>query len=229
MSLRIVIPALNEEKYLPKLLISIKLQDYPCEIVVADAGSSDATRKIAQDFGCKVVAGGLPPKGRNEGAKHANADLILFLDADVILPAGFLATAIKEFEEKRLDIATCSADPLSSNWIDRAVFGLANLAIILFQKYRPFAQGFCLLVRKSLHDRIAGFNERVTFAEDSEYALRASVYGRFGVIGRKIMVSARRFEKEGRLRLLGKYFYFNLARLLFGEIKRPIDYDYGDF
>jgi len=74
--LSIIIPTLNEENYLPFLLESIKNQDFKdYEIIVADAGSHDKTREIAKNFGCKVVSGGLPAKGRNEGTKFSRGNL----------------------------------------------------------------------------------------------------------------------------------------------------------
>ena len=89
--LSIIIPTKNEEYYLPKLLESIKRQDYKnYEIIVADAGSKDKTRDVARKSGCKVVKGGLPSIGRNNGAKYAKGELLLFLDADTVLPENFL-------------------------------------------------------------------------------------------------------------------------------------------
>ena len=93
----IIIPALNEENYLPRLLGSLEkqnLKDY--EIILADAGSKDRTIEIAKKYGCKVVPGGLPAKGRNEGAKAARGDLFLFLDSDLVLPEGFLDAFLQE-------------------------------------------------------------------------------------------------------------------------------------
>lgn len=75
----IVIPTYNEEEYLPKLLESIKMQSYDdYEIIVADANSNDRTREIAEEYGCIVVDGGLPAVGRNNGAKVAKGEIILF-------------------------------------------------------------------------------------------------------------------------------------------------------
>jgi len=66
--LSIIIPALNEEKYLPLLLKSLKSQNFnEYEIIVVDAGSSDKTVDIAKEYGCKVVKGGVPGAGRNRG------------------------------------------------------------------------------------------------------------------------------------------------------------------
>lgn len=69
--LSIIVPALNEEKYLPILLSQIKKQNFnsDSEIIVADAGSKDKTVEIARNYGCKIIPGGLPARGRNEGAK----------------------------------------------------------------------------------------------------------------------------------------------------------------
>ena len=74
--LSIIIPTYNEEEYLHKLLDSIKSQSFSdYEIIVADANSKDNTREIAISYGCKVVNGGLPAIGRNNGAKVAEGRL----------------------------------------------------------------------------------------------------------------------------------------------------------
>ncbi|PIV12587.1 MAG: teichoic acid biosynthesis protein, partial [Candidatus Nealsonbacteria bacterium CG03_land_8_20_14_0_80_36_12] len=96
--LSIIIPTLNEEKYLPSLLEEIKKQNFSdYEIIVADGGSEDKTVKIARNYGCKIVKGGLPAKGRNEGAKIAEGDILLFMDADnIFLPENFLKNLLEE-------------------------------------------------------------------------------------------------------------------------------------
>ena len=114
----IIIPTLNEEKYLPLLLKSIarqKFRDY--EIIVADAGSEDKTLDIAKRYNCRIVAGGLPAKGRNEGAKVAKGDLLLFLDADVILPQKFFRRAVSEFETEKIDFGAFALTPYPRNKI----------------------------------------------------------------------------------------------------------------
>ena len=86
----IIIPALNEENYLPKLLKNIKkqeLKDY--EVIVADTNSKDGTRQTAKKFKCEIVKGGLPPEGRNNGAKKAKGTLLFFIDADSLLSKNF--------------------------------------------------------------------------------------------------------------------------------------------
>ena len=56
MKISIIIPTYNEEEYLPKLLESIKSQDFTdYEIIVADAQSDDNTREIAKENGYIII------------------------------------------------------------------------------------------------------------------------------------------------------------------------------
>ncbi len=225
----IVIPTLNEEKYLPRLLESIKRQNFECETIVADAGSTDRTQEIAKSYDCQIIPGGMQARGRNQGAAAARHEFIIFMDADVVLPADFLSGITAEFQSRDLDLATCCALPLSSHPADRLAFFLANLVILGAQWVAPFAHGFFIITRKAFHQKIGGFDETITFGEDSEYVLRGSRAGRFGVLRGNILASTRRFEKEGRTRLIIKYLALNLRRLLRGEIREPIDYPYGRY
>jgi len=105
--LSVIIPALNEEKFLPLALSSILTPDFKGEVIVANARSNDRTAEIARRYNCKLAEGGIQAKGRNAGAKIAAGEILLFTDADVQLPAGFLPAALAEFSRRGLDIATC--------------------------------------------------------------------------------------------------------------------------
>jgi glycosyltransferase involved in cell wall biosynthesis len=98
---------LNEEKYLPKLLDSINRQNLKnFEVIISDNFSKDNTRKIAARYHCRIVDGGLPSRARNNGAYESKGNLLLFLDADVILDDDFLNPCIKEFKKRQLDVAS---------------------------------------------------------------------------------------------------------------------------
>src|SRR3989344_4960537 len=114
--LSIIIPALNEEKNLPRLFESIKKQNFGgYEIIVADAGSKDRTLEICKENNCRILKGGLPAKGKNEGAKIANGDLLLFMDADTFLSQDFFKNSLKEFKDRNLGIASFKLIPYSGN------------------------------------------------------------------------------------------------------------------
>jgi len=220
----IIIPTLNEEDYLPLLLESIKKQNFSdYEVIVADAGSKDKTKEIAKSYGCKVIKGGLPARGRNEGVKVAKRDLLLFLDADSALPKDFLKKFLKKFKERKLDLAVCFIQPFGKNKIDRFLYDFFhNYPKLVLEKVLP--NGYMpILIKKSLHQKIRGFDEEIKFAEDTIYVRKASKYGRFEVL-RAIQTfsSQRRFQKDGWLRTFLRYILAELHMIFFGPIKSDI-------
>ena len=228
----IIIPTLNEEQYLPKLLNSIKIQSFKdYEVIVADAGSKDKTKSIAKKFGAKVVKGGMPAVGRNYGAKFAKGEFLFFFDADVKIPKNFLKDAYEELEEKFIDLATCEFRPLSNLHIDKVMHDFANISIKLAQYSKPHAPGFCIFTTKRLFDRVEGFDETITLAEDHEFIKRASQHRPLKILNSvKLYVSIRRLRKEGRLILIGKYLHAEAYRILRGELRNnEINYEFSDF
>jgi len=218
----IVIPTLNEERYLPHLLASIRKQTLqPREIIVADAGSTDKTREIAEQYGARLVPGGMPGPGRNRGAAEATSDFILFLDSDVELrDAAFLEKAVGEMLERKLDIASCDVFPLSDTLIDHFMHEAYNKYVRVWGDVFPHAPGFCMLVKRDLHNKIGGFDETVTFCEDHDYARRAVEVGSFGFLrGTKIPVSIRRLDRDGRINIAIKYMLAELHIAFLGPIR----------
>ncbi|MDO8573801.1 MAG: glycosyltransferase [Candidatus Daviesbacteria bacterium] len=230
LTVSVIIPTFNEERFLPKLLASLKRQSSaPKEIIIADAYSVDNTRSIAKSFNCKVVDGGLPAKARNYGAKHAKGTLLLFLDSDVVLPPHFLEKTIKEISAHRLDIASCFITPKSDLKIDKFLHHFANHYLNLTQKFYPHIPGFCIFVKKDVHQMINGFDESLILAEDHDYVARAKKIGRFSYLkSYKIPVSVRRLSRDGRLKVALKYIAVELHLLFIGKIRKDIfKYKFG--
>ncbi len=228
----IVIPALNEEQDLPRLLESIKNQTFTdYEVIVADAGSKDKTIEIAKSYGAHVVPGGLPGPGRNRGAAAAKGEFLFFFDSDVILPHDFLQGALAEMQDRFLDLATCEFKPDSDLRLDQLLFHLANLSVKVNQSFNPRAAGFCIFITKRLFDRVGGFDETVKLAEDHDLVQRASVFRPLRVLNNvELKVSIRRLKKEGRFSLIGKYMQVELHLLLKGKVTEDIvEYEFGTF
>lgn len=229
--LSIIIPTLNEEKYLPFLLEEIKKQSFSdYEIIVADAGSRDRTVEIARSFGAKVVAGGVPAKGRNEGVMAARGEILLFMDADnICLPENFLEDLIGEFQKRNLGVATFPLYP-KGNLFDKLAYGLYNWWVRISQSFIPHASN-SILVKKEIHQKVGGFAEDIKIAEDHDFARRAAKVGKFGFIKTKpVLTSCRRFEKDGRIKTYLTYLLAGIWILFFGPIKSDIfNYRFDSF
>ncbi len=222
--LSIIIPVLNEEKYLSLLLNSIRQQKFgeDYEIIVADAGSKDRTAEMARSFGCQVVPGGLPAKGRNEGAKAARGELLLFLDADTILPAGFLADFLSWFSRKKLDVAACSISSKTDKFC-KIVYGFASFGSKLTEKFLPHAFVGVSLVKRKYHEKVEGFDESIKLAEDIDYVRRGARVGNFAFFyNNSVLASNRRFKVDGYISTSLKYFLAEIYMSCFGPIRTDI-------
>ncbi len=229
--LSIIIPTYNEEGYLQKLLESIKSQSFTdYEIIIADAQSTDNTRQIAASYGCKITEGGLPGVGRNNGAKIASGECLLFLDADALLTEDYLEDALTEFNEKDLDIAITQIEPLSDSKTDKLLHDLANFFMKSVESIRPHGAGcYGILTKRSLHKAIGGFDESLDFGEDSDYIYKIGKIGNFRVLRKpKLLVSTRRLEKEGIRDLGRKYTKSTLYDFLGKKVTaEQLDYTFG--
>lgn len=208
MKLSIIIPTYNEEEYLPKLLDSIKRQDYKdYEIIVADADSTDKTVNIARNFGCKIVKGGMPAVGRNNGAKIAKGDILLFLDSDLKLSKGYLKNCVSEFEEDNLGIAISQMMADSDRKYYQILHDFANKFMISVENIKPHGAGcYGIISKRSLHEKVGGFDETLDFGEDTDYIERIGDISNFKVLRTaKLYVSTRRLEEEGLLSLIKIY------------------------
>jgi glycosyltransferase involved in cell wall biosynthesis len=231
-TLTVVVPALNEAERLPALFDALDRQTRrPDQVVIADAGSTDATKSVAETRGATVVPGGKPAAGRNAGARVATGDLLLFLDADDELDDDFIATALEEFADRKLSVATSFVEPIERD--PRNIFAteVVNLYLDVMQYVAPHAPGFCILIKRSVHEVIGGFDETVVLAEDHDYVQRAAEHGKFRVLQTaSVATSMRRIEKEGLVRLAFKYLYCELFVVTGRPIREvPFDYEFAAF
>ena len=204
----IIIPTYNEEKYLPILLDSIKEQDFDdYEVIVADANSTDRTREIAEEYGCRVVDGGLPAVGRNNGAKVATGDILLFLDSDLQLTEDYLAKVLYEFRMEKIGIGITQMLPMSNKIEDKLFHDFANYFMIGVENIKPHGAGcYGIIAKRELHEKCGGFDESLTFGEDTDYIERLAKEEPFRVLrNAKIGVSTRRLEEEGISTLIQQY------------------------
>lgn len=222
--LSIVIPAYKEDKYLPKLILSIKNQSFKdYEIIICTDNLSKTLINLIKKYNCRTARGGSPSVARNNGAKKARNDL-LFLDADVTLPQDFLSSFIKK--SSRYDITTCSVLADSDRFSHKLYYHSKNF----LNKYNPISHcsGQCIYMKKKAFEFQHGYDESLVFGEEHDLAARAIKSGmKFKFLSDiYILNSPRRIIKEGFLGLTFKSLYSEIYRM-FKPIKKKIfEYSY---
>jgi glycosyltransferase involved in cell wall biosynthesis len=223
MRLSFVVPAYNEEAYLPACLESILEQTHSLdpaltEIIVVNNASTDGTREVAMRYpGVTVVDE--PRKGltfaRQAGFAASTGDLIANVDSDSRLTPGWVAIVLKAFEEER-ELAALSGPVVYYDLTARQrasvqVFYLLAFGTYVLNRYvlrvGSMVQGGNFVTSRKALEAIGGFNLGISFyGEDTDIARRLSAVGevRF-TFGLKMFSSARRLKKEGMLTMAGRY------------------------
>ena len=230
MRLSVVIPALNEERHLGQLLADLQHQSRrPDEIIVVDAGSSDATVQIANQSQA-VVLHGKPPVacGRNLGGFSAKGDLIFFLDADTRLPETFFESFVSEVDRRSLDVACPRYLPHDSTLTVRAIHAFWNMVVKSFERTLPSGAGHCIALRGKLFWESRGFDPSLKF-DDIELVRRLSKGRRFGYVGTSVFISDRRYREGGILRTFLSHLLMALAFAV-GKFEwaNNVTYEFGD-
>jgi hypothetical protein len=137
------------------------------------------------------------------------------------LPDNFLEVLLGKFKKRSLGSASFPIYP-NGNRFDRLVYGIYNWWTKITENFLPHATN-AILVKKEIHQKLEGFDERVKMAEDHDYARRSKKYGQFGFIKTEpVLTSSRRFERDGRLKTYSKYLLAAAWMLFFGSIKSNI-------
>lgn len=184
--LSVIIPARNAATLLPMQLEALASQNYggQWEAIVADNGSSDGTRQVAERWRDRMpkltVVDASSAKGinvaRNAGARRARGDVLLFCDADDVVAPGWLAAmavAAEQFDGwgGRLDEETLNP-PHQLMWRGK------RLQTGLTQGFLPHPQGANCGVRASAYAAVGGFNEDyVIGATEIEFFWRIQLAG----------------------------------------------------
>lgn len=224
----IVIPTLNEEKFLPKLLNDLSKQtEKNFEVVIVDGKSNDQTIKKAKNFENKlklrVIYSGKRNLcyQRNLGAKKSFGDYLVFMDADIMIYKSYLSVLKEAIKKNSYLFLTTYQLPDTNDQINIFLSQMANYGLeILKIINKQMAPGYNFVVYKNIFIKIGGFNEKTTFSEDHELSIRLLKSGvKLNIIPKSLLKwSFRRFKKDGRLPIIIKYGFASLYSILFGEI-----------
>jgi glycosyltransferase involved in cell wall biosynthesis len=113
----VTVPTRNSERTLERCLQSVRGQDVPAEIIVADDCSTDRSRSIADAFGAQVLTGPLPLlEARIRAAEAASTGVVVLLDSDQILRRGVLEGCLQMLDSNDALVLEEESSP-SSSWI----------------------------------------------------------------------------------------------------------------
>jgi len=181
-SVSVVIPAYNEEIYLPLCLESIKKQDYAAEyeVIVVNNASTDNTAKIALDWGAKVVyeSKRSPACARQRGVEVATGEIIAFIDADTQASPCWLSTIVSRFvQEPRTVVISGPYAYFDAGSVARIASYIGNfISITIDQIFRKVLNkgsavwGSNFAVRRSALLEVGGFDTSIRFYGE-EYEL----------------------------------------------------------
>lgn len=228
----IIIPTLNEENYLPKLLKDLTKQtNKNFEVIVADGCSKDYTKKEANKFedilNIKFFQTSLTNVSaqRNFGASKSVGTYLVFLDADAGLKPTFCKKLENFINKNKGMIIIPYLTPERGDEEYQPLFDIANLLVEFSQNLtKKFSFGGSMVLEKNFFNIIGGFDKKIYLGEDHELIQRAYDWGVAPKFMRDntITCSLRRWKKEGSLKTIYKYFIVSAHRLFGGEVKNQI-------
>ncbi len=224
MKISVVIPAFNEEAFLPRLLESLQKQtfSFPHEIIVVDNNSTDQTAAIAKKYGAKVVF----EKKRgyayacNAGFAAATGEIIARADADFVQPKDWLQKIWDAFQKNPTTIALGGPTyPLESTWLENIFY----YPLFLWWQYllKFLGRGFLfpnMAVRKNIYTQCGGFDTKLDFGEDTDMCMKLKKLGKVKLVPNVYnYTSIRRLESLGYYQLIMGYSIGNQIALWRGE------------
>jgi glycosyltransferase involved in cell wall biosynthesis len=218
----VIIPAYNEEKYLPETLEHIgqalSAIFCPSEIIVVDNNSTDSTRRVAESFGAKVFPESERniARVRNTGAKNSTGNILIFVDADTLVPDTLFQRIAGVLEDDNCfgGAVAVKYSNLQRKWMEIYLLGWKFWGMVFNVK-----QGAAQFCRKPVFEKLRGYDESIFVGEDVEFYWRLTKFAEqhdghlYFVEEPKVTTSARRFDKmsPGKTLLLTHPFFIYLA------------------
>lgn len=230
----IIIPTLNEEKYLPHLLRDLSMQTFTdFEVIVVDGKSKDKTVELAKkNIKRNSLAIIISPlanvaQQRNLGIQKAQGKWLLFIDADTRIPIYFLEGIKYQLAKNGvIDVFTSLLAADEDSNLTLLFAKTINLGLLLQEKSsKQYAIGAFIGATREVCQTIK-FNQTVKLGEDSEFIREATGKGfQFRIFKDPVYVfSFRRLRKEGVLKMLAidtKAIYKDLMN------QKDVNNDYG--
>lgn len=223
----IIIPTLNEAKYLPKLLSDLSAQTFSnFEVIIVDGNSTDKTVELAKDFGSQLKLNILTSPRRhvctqrNLGAAHASSDILIFSDADNRLPPYFLQGLKYRWESNDANLISFWLKPDISTRQNETTALAINTFFEMQNNLKPtFLLESLFSIQKQCFVEVGGFDESIGYAEGKSLiqSVNKLGYKSMSVRDPSYTFSFRRFRKYGIMGVIGKVAIMELSELLGSE------------
>jgi glycosyltransferase involved in cell wall biosynthesis len=208
--LSVIIPTLNEAGYLPAAVAAVRRRAAlgpPHEILVADCRSADGTAELAERLGVRVVCDAPLPDSRaaalNRGAAVASGDVLLFLDADTLVPVAFDRSIRGALRDPQV------VGGAFENALDGPGLGLRLIEAVNRVRYRIWQHYYGdqgLFVRAAVFRGVGGYPDR-RILEAPDLCRTLARHGRLALIHKPMRTSPRRLLEGGTLRVMALYFH----------------------
>jgi len=218
-SISVIIPTLNEEDWLGATLDSLTNQPEPWEIIVSDAGSTDATRRIAETAATIVSSDIGRARQMNAGALAANGTVLLFVHADTRLDPNAFAAVRRALRNPAVQAGAFQLR------FDKAGFWPGLYALCARVHWHRVVFGDRgLFVRRTAFEAVGGFPE-VPILEDQMMVHNLHLSGAFAYLPIPATTAWRRFAAHGPIRQQVRNLYV-MAQFLLGRPPHKIRHDY---
>lgn len=227
----VVIPCLNEQKFLPRLLRDLSKQTFTnFEVLVVDGHSDDKTVEKAESYTDRlnikvfVVAERNVSFQRNAGGNHAVGDWIIFMDADNRLPPYFLEGVKYQLSKyPDVDLFSTRLEVDSTRHIDKLIENSINLDIELSTSVGNTKSMGALIGVKRHILRKHKFDVRQKYMEDSMFVKQLCESGYEFKIFKdpKFVYSLRRIKKVGNMRMFQAMVKYQIRYLMGGDFSQP--------
>lgn len=197
MQVSIIIPTYNEAENIAQLIRYLKQHNNGslAEIFVIDGGSLDNTLELAEQEGALVVSS--PEKGRaaqmNYGASIVRGDVIYFVHADTLPPPTYLIDIVQAVNEG-YDLGRYLSKYDSKSWLLKMNAFLSRL-----DTFAGMGGDQTLFITKKLFKQTGGFDGSMKIMEEFEFCARARKQGRYKIIHKPVLISARKYDTNGWL------------------------------
>ncbi len=194
--LSFVIPAHNEEAQIGQCLRTVRASadaaGEPHEVIVVDDSSTDRTDEIARSFGAAIVPVNLRKISavRNAGARAAHGDVLIFVDADTLLPAATLKAALAALRQGAVGGgARLEMDQEAPLW-GRTLAGFIAGTMRQFN----LACGCFTFARRDAFEAVGGYDEQYYASEEIHLSFALQKHGRFVILPQSVITSSRKFQ-----------------------------------